>query len=91
MNLWKIICSAVLALMLLACEGKIRQENYIKVKNGMTVEEVNKLLGEPTTSSAGNFAGISGTASNWKTETIEISIHFINGEVISKQLLKTDK
>jgi len=88
MNYLKIIIIIILVITLQACGNKIKQENYLKVTNGMTIEEVTDILGDPTNSSAGDFAGISGTASNWQTESMEISIHFMNGKVISKQLEK---
>ncbi|MCP4413347.1 MAG: outer membrane protein assembly factor BamE [Gammaproteobacteria bacterium] len=88
MNYLKIIFIVILVITLQACGSQIKQDNYLKVTNGMTIEEVIDILGEPTASSAGDFAGISGTASTWKTESIEISIHFINGKVVSRQLEK---
>ncbi|MCP4273511.1 MAG: hypothetical protein GY781_16405 [Gammaproteobacteria bacterium] len=88
MNYLKIIFIIIFAITMQACGSKIKQDNYLKVTNGMTIEEVTDILGEPTNSSAGDFAGISGTASIWKTESVEISIHFINGKVISRQLEK---
>ncbi len=88
MNYLKIIFIVIVVITLQACESKIKQDNYHKVTNGMTIEEVTDILGEATNSSAGDFGGISGTASTWKTESMEISIHFINDKVISKQLEK---
>jgi hypothetical protein len=77
---------------LTACSGaKINQENFDKIKTGMTLAEVKAILGEPADSSSIGAAGISGGSAMWKTEGITINIQFINGKVIAKEFLKPGK
>ena len=77
---------------LMACSGaKINQENFDKIKTGMTLAEVKAILGEPTDSSSIGAAGISGGTAVWKAEGIAIHIQFMNGKVIAKEFLKPGK
>jgi len=79
-------------LSLMACSGtKINQENFDKIKTGMTMAEVKTILGEPADSSSIDVAVISGATAMWKGEGITISIQFMNGKVIAKELLKPGK
>ena len=48
-SLLKILCMVSLTLFLIGCE-KVNQENYNKIREGMTLEEVKATLGEPTES-----------------------------------------
>ena len=82
----------VFALCLMACAGsKINQENFEKIKTGMTLAEVKAILGEPADSSSIDVAVISGATAMWKGEGITINIQFINGKVIGKEFLKPGK
>jgi hypothetical protein len=79
----------VFSIALTACESsRINQENFDKVKTGMTQAEVQAILGPPTESSSADFAVFSGTASTWKWQDITITIQFVNGQVIAKQFQK---
>ncbi|MHC4444956.1 MAG: DUF3862 domain-containing protein [Planctomycetota bacterium] len=88
-----LIGAVLVGLILLAFAGcsKVTQENYDKINNGMTLDEVQKILGKGTEKS-----GISGAAGNvtgsakiltWGTEEKGITITFANDKVI----LKTQK
>ena len=79
-----------LSLLLLAC-SKINQDNFAKVKHGMALEEVIKLLGEPTSSQSIDIGGISGTSAVWKTEKVEIDIQFLNNRVSVKSFSTLNK
>ena len=82
----------VFLLCLLACSGtKINQENFDKIKTGMTLAEVKAILGEPADSSSVDVAMISGATAMWKGEGITINIQFMNGKVIAKEFLKPGK
>ena len=82
----------VFLLCLMACSGaKINQENFDKIKTGMTLAEVKAILGEPTDSSSIDVAVISSGTAMWKGEGIAISIQFMNGKVIAKEFLKPRK
>ncbi len=77
---------------LTACSGtKINQENFDKIKTGMTMAEVKAILGEPADSSSIGAAGISGGSAVWKAEGIAINIQLVNGKVIAKEFLKPGK
>jgi len=74
---------------LMACSGaKITQENFDKIKTGMTMAEVKAILGEPADSSSIDVAVISGGTAMWKGDGITINIQFMNGKVIAKEFLK---
>ena len=82
----------VFFLCLMACSGaKINQENFDKIKTGMTLAEVKAILGEPTDSFSIDVAVISGGTAMWKGEGITINIQFMNGKVIAKEFLKPGK
>jgi len=77
---------------LMACSGaNINQENFDKIKTGMTLAEVKAILGEPADSSSIDVAVISGASAMWKGEGSTINIQFMNGKVIAKEFLKPGK
>ncbi|HSC75093.1 MAG TPA: hypothetical protein VLB90_02515 [Pseudomonadales bacterium] len=69
---------------LTACGGKLTQENFNKIDNGMPYAEVVKILGKPQSSEGGGVLGITAGASVWKDDKHQISITFINEKVASK-------
>jgi hypothetical protein len=71
-------------LVLVAC-SKVTQENFAKVQDGMSEQEVIALLGSPTESNSVNVLGISGTSSRWVGGDAEITIRFVNGQVALKR------
>ena len=84
----KLTLAFLLALSLTACD-KISQENYEKIQTDMSVDEVSKILGEPTETSSVELGSMSGTSSSWKSEKKgEITIKFVNGKVKSKNYNK---
>ena len=78
----------ILSLALLGCNSKINQENYQKIQNGMTLEEVKAILGEPTDVQTAGIGGLSGTSAVWKNkEGAKIDIKFVNNKVQLKTFL----
>ena len=75
---------ALAAVVLLAACSKITQENFAKIRDGMSEQEVLALLGEPTESSSAGMLGISGTSSRWIGGDAVITIRFVNGKVALK-------
>jgi hypothetical protein len=71
------------ALLLAAC-SKITQENFGRIQDGMTEQEVTAILGNPTEASSGSILGISGTASRWTGGDAVITVQFVNGKVALK-------
>ncbi len=73
----------VLALAAAAC-SKITEENFAKVRVGMTEQEVSAILGPPSESDSIAVLGVSGTAWRWKSGDAAASVQFVNGKVASK-------
>ena len=74
-------------LWLAAC-SKITEDRYEQVKQGMNMEQVVSILGEPSAARSINIAGISGTSATWKTSEAEITIQFLNDQVTIKTFVK---
>jgi hypothetical protein len=77
--------SCVILLSLVACGGSLTRANFDKVSNGMPVEEVKKLLGEPTSVETLSVP-ILGTVTRYgyKTEKGEASVILRDDRVQSK-------
>ena len=79
---------ALTAALLIAGCSRVTQENFLKVRDGMTEEEVIALLGRPTESNSVNLLGVSGTSSRWVAGDTVIAIQFVNGKVAFKSFDK---
>ena len=87
-----VVLCLVMCVMLAACGGsKITQENFEKIKTGMTLTQVTAILGEPTESSSVDVAVFSGTVSKWQQGGVTITVQFVNSKVVAKQLSKSEK
>ncbi len=75
---------ALAALLLLAACSKVTQENFGKIREGMTEQEVHALLGSPTETATRSVLGISGTSSRWAGSGAVITVQFVNGKVALK-------
>jgi hypothetical protein len=87
----KLRALAFTALLLLAACSKVTQENFAKIQDGMSEQEVTAILGSPTESSSGSILGISGTASKWAGGDATIAIRFVNGKVALRSFDKPGK
>jgi hypothetical protein len=76
------------ALVLLAACSRITQDNFGKVQDGMTEQEVAAILGAPSQTSSASVLGISGTTSTWRAGEATITIRFVNGKVAMKSFDK---
>jgi hypothetical protein len=76
------------ALLLLVACSKVTQENFSKIQDGMSEQEVAALLGAPTESNSVNVLGVSGTSSRWVSGDAVISVRFVNGKVALKSFDK---
>jgi hypothetical protein len=76
-----------LALAVAAC-SRVTHENFTKVRDGMSEQEVHALLGNPTESSSVSVLGISGTSSKWVTKDAVVTVQFVNGKVRLKSFDK---
>jgi hypothetical protein len=79
----KALIAAAALVLLVAC-SKVTQENFARVQDGMTEQEVAALLGAPTESNSVNVLGVSGTTSHWVAGDAAITIRFVNGKVALK-------
>jgi hypothetical protein len=79
---------AFLALLALAACSKVSQENFGKIHDGMSEQEVQGILGSPTESSSVSVLGLSGTSSRWATKDAVITVQFVNGKVRLKNFEK---
>jgi hypothetical protein len=75
-----LLAALVLALALAAC-SKVTQENFARVQDGMSEQEVHAILGKPTESNSVTILGLSGTSSRWVAGEAVITIQFANGKV----------
>jgi hypothetical protein len=78
---------ALLVALVVAC-SKVNQENFLKIQEGMSEEEVISLLGRATESNSVNVLGVSGTASRWVAGDTVITVRFVNGKVAFKSFDK---
>ena len=83
MNTPRFAFALVLAALVAAC-SKVNQENFAKVQNGMTEEEVAAILGKPSESTSREVLGISGTTSVWRGGDAEITVRFVGDKVALK-------
>jgi hypothetical protein len=86
-----LVALVICALCLEACGSRINQADFEKIQTGMTMAQVTAILGEPTESSSVDVAVFSGTVSKWKAGDVTITIQFVNGKVVAKQLSKSDQ
>lgn len=83
----RLLCALALAALLAAC-SKVNQENFAKIENGMTQEQVFDILGKPTEASSRDVLGVSGTSAKWIGAEAVVSIQFVNGKVMLKRFEK---
>lgn len=79
---------ALLALIALSACARVSEENFAKLQDGMTEQQVIELLGKPSESSSVNILGLSGTSSKWVEKSAVITVQFVNGKVRAKSFDK---
>ncbi len=79
---------ALLVALLIAACSKVTQENFARIQDGMTEQEVISILGSPTESNSVNVLGVSGTSSRWVSRDAVINVRFVNGKVALKSFDK---
>lgn len=86
---------AALSMVLTGCESRVTQENYDLIENGMTLAEVESILGGPgenvtpagrSISSAGIMTGEESADHiySWKSGQAEITVTVRDGKVVRK-------
>ena len=82
---------AILLLCLAACGSRLNQENFDRIREGMSQKEVREILGEPMDASGASFLGLSSGEAVWKDDKTTITVHFVNDKVVGKQMSPTEK
>ncbi len=82
------LVAVALALLLAACGSKITEDNFAKIHEGMTRQDVTDLLGKPTRSSSVDILGMSGSSATWTDKDASITIQFVNDKVRLKSFNK---
>ena len=82
---------AILLLCLAACSSRLNQENFDKIRDGMSQKEVREILGEPVDASGASFLGLSSGEAVWKDNKTTITVHFLNDKVVGKHMSPTEK
>lgn len=83
MKTLKTLGIAATILMIAAC-SKVTEDNYRKLESGMTLDQVQSLLGKADVSESTSLAGISTTRAEWHGKDGTISIRFIEEKVRAK-------
>jgi len=83
-----IALSLALTFALTGCGSKLNEENFARVQDGMTEQQVIELLGTPTETSSMGALGVSGSAATWRDKGATISVQFVNGKVRLKQFTR---
>jgi hypothetical protein len=79
-----------LSIFLVSCSGKLNKDNYEKISNGMSVSQVESILGKGESQASSNVdlgeygGNISSEVMTWQSGTKVISITFSNGKVMAK-------
>lgn len=76
-----------LCLLLAACSDPVNRDNYARVASDMEESDVIEILGQPDRTRSASVGGISGAQHSWDGDGFVISVQFLDGRVVSKQLL----
>ena len=79
-----LVVLSLLCVALVACGPRVSQENYEKIKNDMSTEEVNSVLGQPSDVSSFGIGSLSATTARWEGKTHTITVTFANDKVKMK-------
>jgi hypothetical protein len=80
------VAAPLAAALLVAACGGVSAENYQKIQNGMTREEVHKLLGKPDDVSGAGIGELSFATEKWKGSQQTIHVTFVNDHVKTKSI-----
>jgi outer membrane protein assembly factor BamE (lipoprotein component of BamABCDE complex) len=70
----------------LAACSKLTEDNLQKIKPGMTTDQVEEILGKPTSSQTGSALGlVSGTTYIYHTDKSDVKINFVDGKVVTTE------
>ncbi len=83
----RLLLAALLFGLLVAC-SPVNQNNFDRIQNDMTMQQVTAILGQPTESSSLGVGPLSGTSAVWKGDKGTITIQFVNDKVKMKSFDK---
>lgn len=86
----RIFAAIVVTLALAACSDPVNRDNYARVEADMPESRVTDIFGPPDRSRSATIGGMSGTQHSWDGDGFVISIQFLNGRVVSKQLMPAE-
>lgn len=84
------ILLALAVVLLAACSEPVSRDDYARIETDMPEARVMEILGEPDRSRSASVGAVSGTQHSWDGDGFVISVQFLNGRVVSKQLLPSD-
>jgi hypothetical protein len=96
-HLLGIVVLGAVALAITGCQSKVTKANFDKIEDGMTIKQVEKILGEGTQHGDGSGVaaqfgvdvgvargGNKGQMFTWESDKNTITVHFVDGMVKSK-------
>ena len=84
-SLYRALALVALLFALAGCGSKVTEENFSRIEDGMTEQQVFEILGKPTETSSMGALGVSGSSAVWSEDGARISVQFVNGKVRLKQ------
>lgn len=84
MNSFKLLGLLAVFALLSACGSKLTADNFSRVKNNMTEEEVKELIGKPNKVESEDILGFTTTTYTYNKGETEATVAFINGKVTLK-------
>ena len=82
-----LLLTAILGMMAIGCGSKVTKDNYDKIKEGMTLSEVEAILGKGEKQAGGSISigdiGGTGDVYVWKDEQKEIKVTFRDGKAVA--------
>lgn len=83
--------AALAALLLLAACNRVTPENYGKIQDGMTHEEVYAILGRPDKVGGGGIGPLEMSTESWQGHGQTITLTFGNGKVVIKAIGESEQ
>jgi SmpA / OmlA family len=84
----RLVLVALVIAGLAGCSSRISKHNFDQIKLGMTQEEVQGILGPPSSATGLEIPVFSGTTSEWVQGDTVITVQFFNGKVVAKEFSK---
>ena len=85
-----VLCLLVLIMVLPAC-SRVNQANFNQIDEGMSYDQVVRILGQPDDSKSVGIGPLSGTSARWEGREGTITIQFLNDKVKIKRFVSADK